>query len=52
MNDEIIVNKMVDFIFEKEREFQATKFAQTSKSKNDVVKAILVELERVQADED
>ena len=43
---------MVNFIEEKEKKLQASKLNNDSKAKNDVVKAILDELERVTSDED
>ena len=51
MSDEKIVQHMIDFIDEKEREIQAKKVANDVQAKNDVVKAILKELERETSDE-
>lgn len=42
---------MIDFIDEKEREIQAKKLSNDVQAKNDVVKAILKELERETSDE-
>lgn len=46
MNDNNTVKKMIDFIEEKERQIQMAKFSNESQIKNDVVKAILDELEK------
>lgn len=51
MSDERIVQHMIDFIDEKEREIQANKLSNDVQAKNDVVKAILKELERETTDE-
>lgn len=51
MSDEKIVQHMIDFIDEKEREIQAKKLSNDVQAKNDVVKAILKELERETSDE-
>lgn len=50
MND--AVQKMIKFIEEKERQLQAEKFSNDSQLKNDVVKAILDELEKEISNED
>lgn len=50
MND--AVNKMIEFIEEKERQLQTDKMTFDSSTKNDIVKAILDELERVTENED
>lgn len=47
MNEQEVVQHMIDFIEKKERQVQSSKLASLSLSKNDVVKAILDELERV-----
>lgn len=47
MNEQEIVSNMIAFIEEKERQLQVNKTAADSQAKNDVVKAILDELERV-----
>ena len=51
MNDQEIVNKMIDFVEEKERQHQLSKLG-TEQAKSDIVKSILDELERVSTDED
>ena len=43
---------MINFIEKKERELQSNKMSVDSQAKNDVVKMILDELERVSTDED
>ena len=52
MNEQEIVSGMITFIEEKERQLQVSKTTSDSQAKNDVVKSILDELERVTADED
>lgn len=47
MNEKDIVADMIDFIELKERELQFNKMSADSQAKNDVVKSILDELERV-----
>ena len=49
-NDEMIVNKMIDFVEEKEKEIQAAKMGKNSKAK--AVTEILKELERQIKDAD
>lgn len=51
MNDNI-VRYMIDFIEEKEKQLQASKFMNENKAKSDVVKSIIDELERKVKDED
>lgn len=51
MNEEMIVNKMITFIEEKERELQANKMSADNHAKTDVVKSIIDELEREIANE-
>ena len=50
MNERDIVNKMISFIEEKERQLQLNKLT-ADQAKSDIVKSILDELERVSADE-
>ena len=51
-NEHDVVEEMINFIEKKERELQANKMSVDSQAKNDVVKMILDELERVSTDED
>lgn len=51
MNGSEIVKGMIAFIEEKERQLQTNKMISDPQAKNDVVKSILDELERVTADE-
>ncbi len=51
MNEQVIVDKMVAFIEKKEREIQANKMSADNQTKNDVVKSIMDELERVTENE-
>lgn len=51
MNEKEIVTAMISFIENKERELQSSKMSVDTQTKNDVVKSILDELERVTADE-
>lgn len=51
MNDQEIVQHMIDFIEQKERQIATNKLAYTTPSKGDTVKSILDELERVTSDE-
>lgn len=52
MNKEKIVDEMIDFIEEAERDLQASKFASESKtSKSNIVNRILDELEKKVSDE-
>lgn len=46
MNESEIVNHMIDFIEERERKLQSDRFLNENQAKNDIVKAILDELER------
>ena len=50
MNERDVVNKMISFIEEKERQLQLNKLT-ADQAKSDIVKSILDELERVSADE-
>ena len=50
MNERDIVNKIISFIEEKERQLQLNKLT-ADQAKSDIVKSILDELERVCADE-
>lgn len=51
MNEQEIVEYMIDFIEQKERQIASNKLASTAQGKGDAVKAILDELERVTANE-
>jgi len=51
MNEREIVDKMITFIEDKERQLQLNKLT-ADQAKGDIVKSILDELERVSADED
>ena len=46
MSDNGVVNNMISFIEEKEKQLQAEKMHGENSAKNDIVKAILDELER------
>ena len=46
MNEHAVVDKMIAFIEQKERELQANKMSADNHAKNDVVKSIMDELER------
>ena len=46
MNEQAIVDKMIAFIEQKERELQANKMSADNHAKSDVVKSIMDELER------
>ena len=50
MNEREVVNNMIAFIEQKERELQLNKLT-ANQSKSDIVKSILDELERVCVDE-
>jgi len=52
MNETDIVKNMIAFTEEKERQLQTNKMISDPQAKNDVVKSILDELERVTSDED
>ena len=53
MSESEIVEHMINFIMEKEKELQKDKFANETKIKKDAVQAILDELDKkVVADED
>lgn len=51
MNEKEILTAMISFIENKERELQSSKMSVDTQARNDVVKSILDELERVTADE-
>ena len=51
MNEKEIVTDMISFIEKKERELQFNKMSADTQTRNDVVKSILDELERVTTDE-
>ena len=51
MNEKEIVTDMISFIEKKERELQFNKMSADTQARNDVVKSILDELERVTTDE-
>lgn len=51
MNERDVVSQMIAFIENKERELQSNKMSSDSQAKNDVVKSILDELERVTTNE-
>lgn len=51
MNEKEIVTAMISFIENKERELQSRKMSADTQARNDVVKSILDELERVVNDE-
>ena len=50
MNERDVVNKLISFIEEKERQLHLSKLP-ADQAKSDIVKSILDELERVCADE-
>lgn len=52
MNEGEIVENMITFIMNKEKELQADRFASDNKIKKDAVQAILDELDREVTDED
>lgn len=51
MNEREIISEMIAFIEKKERDLQSSKMSADSQARNDIVKSILDELERVTADE-
>ena len=51
MNEQNVIDKMITFIENKERELQANKMNADNHAKNDVVKTIMDELEREIANE-
>ncbi len=51
MSEQDVVTSMISFVEKKERELQSSKMSADTQAKNDVVKSILDELERVTADE-
>lgn len=46
MNEQVIVDRIIAFIEQKERELQANKMSADNHAKNDMVKSIMDELER------
>jgi|GEM_PF-1289425 len=52
MSENAVVQRMIEFIEEKESQFQASKFANDNQVKTNVVKLILDELEREMNNED
>lgn len=46
MNEQIVIDKMIDFIEEKERQLQIEKLSNDSNAKKDIVKAILDKLDK------
>ena len=52
MNDQEIVQHMIEFVEQKERQSQSNKFITEQQAKNDVVKSIQDELEQVTKNED
>ncbi len=51
MNEHDVVVGMIAFIEKKERDLQSNKMGADSQAKNDIVKSILDELERMTSDE-
>ena len=51
MNEQAVVDKMIAFIEGKEREIQANKINADNQAKNNAVKSIMDELERVTENE-
>ena len=51
MNEQEVVSQMITFIEEKERQLQNNRLAADNQLRNNIVQAILDELERVTADE-
>ncbi len=51
MNDQEIVEHMINFVEQKERQIISSKLASLAQNKGDAVKAILDELERVTSNE-
>lgn len=51
MNEQEIIDHMIEFVEEKERQIATNKLASTTQNKGDAVKAILDELERVTTNE-
>lgn len=51
MNEQEIIQHMVDFVEQRERQIVSNKLSSTTQNKGDTVKAILDELERVTANE-
>ena len=47
MNEQKVIQHMIDFIEKKEQQVQNSKLASLIPSKNDVVKSVLDDLERV-----
>lgn len=51
MSEQDVVSNMISFVEKKERELQSSKMNADTQAKNDVIKSILDELERVTTDE-
>lgn len=51
MSEQDVVASMISFVEKRERELQSSKMSADTQAKNDVVKSILDELERVTTDE-
>lgn len=51
MNDSNVVNNMIDFIEEREKQLQAEKMLGENAARNDIVKAILKQLDKEVSDE-
>ena len=51
MSEQTIIDHMIKFVEEKERQIATNKLASTTQNKGDAVKAILDELERVTTNE-
>jgi hypothetical protein len=51
MNDQNVVQHMITFIEDKERQVQSSKFSSATQNKSDIVKSILDELESVTTNE-
>ena len=52
MSEQDVVASMISFVEKKERELQSSKMSVEAQAKNDIVRSILDELERMTADED
>lgn len=51
MNEQEVVTEMIAFVEKKERDLQSSKMSADTQARNDVVKSILDELERMTSDE-
>ena len=51
MSENIVVNNMIDFIEEREKQLQAEKMLGENAARNDIVKAILKQLDKEVSDE-